>query len=148
MLLLLTAPAVLAADPPTLGGRISPTSLVFERDRSVNVTNLSTVPVVVTLQADGIGWTFQDDHLSLRPGERATVPLATAGDAETVLRAVLSPVLPDQGMDTASLVLETKARHLTPWERIPAVVWWVMALSSLGIVLILGRAYRTSRASG
>ena len=134
VLLLLTAYPVTAADP-TLGARLSPVEIVYERAEPLDVTNRSTVPVTVTLTASN-GWTLGVSTLNLAIDERATVPVTRAGDGPTVIRATITPTDVIAGTDAASLVLETRARHLTPWEGIP--------LAPVGLVILVSAVTATA----
>lgn len=133
VLLLLTAYPVTAADP-TLGARLSPVEIVYERGEALDVTNLSSVPVTVRLEADN-GWTLGASVLTLAVNERASVPVTAAGEGPAVIRATLTPAQPIAGTDVNALVLETHARHTSPWEGIPPVLWLVLAVVPVWAVL-------------
>lgn len=109
---------LLAADPATLGARISPTNFIIERQHDVVITNLSNVAVHVHLVADGNGWALATNDFPLGPAVRRTVAITAIGAGDVAVRATLTPLVAPGGQDAASLVLETKGRHLGFWDAI------------------------------
>lgn len=131
--ILAAASPVAASDAPTLGGRLSPFPLVWERDAHVvNVTNLSTIPVRVTLEATD-GWMIDAGGFTLAVGELRSVPVTAAGSADGRISARLVPADALPGMEAVGLVLETHARHVTPWDGLP---WPLLALAALAAALV------------
>lgn len=122
-----------AAAEPTLGARISPVEIVYEHGDDLDVTNLSTIPVVVTLTATD-GWTLGVSTLTLAVQERASVPITAAGSGDAVIRATLTPATLPVGQDAAALVLETRARHTSPLDGLPPALWLLPALLALAVL--------------
>ena len=85
------------AEPPTLGGRLSPVPMTFEVDPRLNVTNLSTVAVNASLGIEGPGWVLEADTFALEPNERRTLAVVTAGEDDATVSVVLTPVLRPAG---------------------------------------------------
>lgn len=142
-LVILAAAVPTAAAGDTLGGRLSPTNLVWERDaHQVNLTNLSTVPVIVALTVEGDGWAVDESRVSLDVEERYSVPILEAGESEAIIRASFTPVDVPAGDEAAVLVLETKARHAGPWDSIPGY-WPLLAL--LAVLVALAAAWGIRR---
>lgn len=130
------------AEPPTLGGRLSPVPMTFEVDPRINVTNLSTVPVNASLEIEGPGWVLEADTFALEPNERRTVAVVTAGEDDAALSVVLTPVLPAGGTDANVLVLQGRLRHAGPWENLPvAPVAIVGLLAGLAVLWAVRRRY-------
>ena len=128
LLLLLSASPAVAAEP-TLGGRLSPAQLVYEKGHEVTLRNMSTVPVTVTFTVEGAGWSLEDQSAHpLAVDETVTVPMVSAGQEQATIRAYITPQTAPAGSDATTLVLEASARHLSPWEQIPAVLWLFLAL--------------------
>lgn len=110
LMLLAVMPAAEAA--PMLGGRISPSPFVMERDEpKINVTNLSTLPVTATVLVDGDGWTLGLTSLELAVNERRSIPITAAGEDRAEVRVRLTPATAQPGVDTATLELVTTLRH-------------------------------------
>jgi hypothetical protein len=126
---------------PELGGRLSPVPLVYERQPWVQLTNLSTMAVVATIETEG-GWTVETDRLTLDPGERQRVAVVTAGPEDAVLRAHLAPAEALTGPDVNALVLETIARHERPWEAVDGPWWLLLLLPALVAVWAALRRHR------
>ena len=139
IVVLFAAASPAAATDATLGARLSPVNLIIERDNHVSLTNKSTVPVVVTMDAIGDGWALDSNSFPLALGEARTVTITTAGTGDAVIRASLTSAEAANGIDTAALVLETHVRHLTAWERLGATlgVWLYLAAAGLGLLLAL-----------
>ncbi len=127
----------------TLGARLSPVNLVVGRDSSVSLTNKSTVPVRVHVDAIGDGWTVDTSDFALGIGQAQTVRIATVGSGDATIRASLTS--DKTGTDNAALVVETHARHPYPWESVPPV-WLLVPLLGLLAVLVALRRSRNRRA--
>ena len=120
------ASAVPATGAPTLGGRLAPASIVYERDPWLAVTNLSTLPVNVVIDASD-GWSVADPTFALEVGERFQTSILTAGTDDSAISATLTPSDVLSGIDYSSLVLSAKVRHERPWEALD-VPWWPFLL--------------------
>lgn len=120
------ASVVPATAAPTLGGRLAPASIIYERDPWVAVTNLSTLPVTVTIEATD-GWAVADPTFPLEVGERFQTPIVTAGTDDGTISATLTPSDVLSGIDYSNLVLAAKVRHERPWESLD-VPWWPFLL--------------------
>jgi hypothetical protein len=142
VLVVMAALPAVATAAPELGGRLSPVPLVYERQPWVQLTNLSTVPVLVTLEASD-GWSVDEDRLSLDVGETYRVAVLEAGPSDAVIRATIVPAEAVTGPDVNALVLETIARHERPWEAV-AVPWWLLVLlvALVATVAVLRRLRR------
>ncbi|MBI2776027.1 MAG: hypothetical protein HYX57_01995 [Chloroflexi bacterium] len=137
--ILAAASPVAASDSPTLGGRLSPFPLVWERDAPVvNVTNLSTIPVRVTVEADG-GWRVDSASFTLAVNERRSVSITAAGSADGRIRARLDPADAIPGVEAVGLVLETRARHATFVELYPAAPAALLAAVTILLLALVRR---------
>jgi hypothetical protein len=128
---------------PALGGRLSPVPLVYERQPWVQVTNLSTMPVAVTLEALD-GWTLAESELQLAVGEVYRVDVTAAGPDDATIRATIVPREALTAPDVNALVLETTARHERPWEAVD-VPWWPFLLLTALVASWAVLRRRTSR---
>ena len=128
VLFALAAPSASAADP-TLGARLSPIEIVYQPGATIEVTNLSTVPVTVILSADN-GWSLGVASLALAPKETGSVPITMAGDGPAIIRATLTPTTAIAGTDSNALVLETHARRAGFWDALtsPKPALWPLVL--------------------
>ena len=113
VLFMVAAVPIAVAATPTLGARLTPIPVVVEVQPWVEVTNLSTVPVIVELEfIDGNldGWQLAEESFPLAVDELRRVAV-TAGPETVTIRATLTPQDAPQGTESSVLVLETAARH-------------------------------------
>ena len=120
------ASVVPATGAPTLGGRLAPATVIYERDPWVAITNLSTMAVNVTIEATN-GWTVESDTFPLEVGERYQTSIIAAGSEDGTISARLTPSDVVSGVDYSSLVLAARVRHERPWESLD-VPWWPFLL--------------------
>jgi hypothetical protein len=67
------------------------------------------MPVVAIPSIDGAGWVIDATPLTLDVGDRATIKVTAAGEADAIVRVVFTPAEPITGGETTSLTLE---KHL------------------------------------
>lgn len=130
---------VVAADPPTLGARLSPAEYIVGRDEAVSITNRSTVPVSVHVDAAGDGWAVDVSDFTLAVDEERSLTV-TAGQGEAAIRATLAAI-DVVGVDATALVLETSARHPSPWESVPSLAWLLLLVGGFLILYAIRRRF-------
>jgi hypothetical protein len=132
---------VRAAGEPRFGAALVNVPLIVEHwDRpAVGLRNLGDVPVTAVVTITGAGWGPPETTTpTIAPGERFDVVLTGIGTDRADVRATVQNAEP--GMDRAVIVLESVARHQTPWEAIPAYAWLLACLVALGAVWAVQRA--------
>lgn len=139
VVLLAAASPVAAADPPTLGARLSPAEFVVGQHDAVSITNRGNVPVVVHVDTAGDGWALDATDFTLAPDQERSLAV-TVGDGEATIRATLTPV-DVIGMDTSALVLQMGARYPSPWEAIPVALWIGLLLAGFLILYAIRRRF-------
>lgn len=134
-----STPVAAAAAEPTLGATFGPTTLVYEREQDVALTNRSTLPVIATITADGAGWAVDSTPMRLAVGQRVTVTVTAAGPAEARIVATLTAETPPPGMDATSLVMTLRARHLLAWETVDWSMLMILGLIVAAVVALVVR---------
>lgn len=97
---------------------------------AVGLRNIGDVPITAVVTIDGDGWgPTTTTTPTIAPGDRFDVALTSIGTDRADVRATVTNAEP--GMDRAVIVLESVARHQTPWEAVPAAVWLAGLLAAL-----------------
>lgn len=132
-----------AGDPPLLGLQLTPAPLYASETHSVVVTSHATVPLAVTLSADG-GWEVEPIHLTLQPGEIATAAVTGIGSKPGTLTATGDPIAVDAFL-VGRVVLTTQLYDEKPGSGVPIpLLAFLAATAFLGALwLILWRRNAT-----
>lgn len=104
-----------AASAASLGARLSPVEVIYERTPFVRVQSLADVPVSVALEfvKGGAGWVLADEHFTLEPNRTREVPITRAGPETTQIRATVRAVKVPPGSEAVSFTLNATLRHET-----------------------------------
>lgn len=135
---------VMAAGAPTIGGRISPTTIILEKTPFVRVQSLATIPVTVTLSLEGQGWTLADTTYTLAPGQQhQTAVNGEPGAQPATVTATIRPVAQPAGSEAVAFTLNAALRHITWWEANgPSVLAVLLALGAIAGLIVVARTRR------